>query len=64
MQTPFGRRAYGAHRAMTPAVKAHNVAASIRAHGLDVNDAATWQRYGLGANVAQQALVRQALAGK
>jgi hypothetical protein len=49
---------------MTPAVKARNVAASIRAHGYDVNDAATWQRYGLGANVAQQALVRRALAGK
>jgi hypothetical protein len=49
---------------MTPAAKARNVAASIREHGYDVNDAATWQRYGLGANVAQQTLVRQALAGK
>jgi hypothetical protein len=49
---------------MPTAVKARNVAASIREHGYDVNDAATWQKYGLGANVAQQALVRQALAGK
>jgi hypothetical protein len=60
----YGRKAYGAHRTMPPAVKARNVAQSIREHGYDVNDAATWMRYGLEANVAQQALVRQALAGK
>jgi len=64
MATPFGRRAYGSHRTMTPAAKARNVAASIRAHGYDVNDPATFARYGLAANVAQQAWVRQALAGK
>src|SRR5262245_13646941 len=58
----YGRKAYGSHRTMSPEVKARNVAESIVAHGYDVNDAATWQRYGIGANVAQQALVRQALA--
>jgi hypothetical protein len=57
----YDRKAYGAHRTMTPAVKARNVAASIRAHGYDVNDAAMWERYGIGANAAQQALVRRAL---
>jgi hypothetical protein len=60
----YGRKAYGAHRTMTPEYKARNVAMSIHEHGLDVNDAATWLRYGLGNNAAQQALVRQALAGK
>jgi hypothetical protein len=48
---------------MSPAVKARNVAASIRAHGYDMHDDATWIKYGLETNVAQQALVRQALAG-
>jgi hypothetical protein len=49
---------------MTPVVKARNVAQSIREHGYDIDDAGTWERYGLGNNVTQQALVRQALAGK
>ena len=55
------RKAYGAHRPMSPAVKAPNVAASIRTHGLDITDVATWQRYGLATNPAQQALVLAAL---
>jgi len=60
----YGRRAYGAHRTMTAAQKARNVAASIVAHNLNVEDVTTWQRYGLQDNAAQQALVRQILAGK
>ena len=56
------RKAYGAHRPMSPAVKARNVAASIRAHGYDVADLTTWQRYGLQTNPAQQALVLAVLA--
>jgi hypothetical protein len=58
----YGRRAFGHQRTMAPAAKARNVAASIRAHGLDVDAPATWGRYGLSTNTAQQALVRQALA--
>jgi hypothetical protein len=46
---------------MPPAVKARNVAVSIRAHGYDIADITTWQRYGLQANPAQQALVLAAL---
>jgi hypothetical protein len=49
---------------MTPAYKARNVAQSIRDHGYDPKDAGTWDKYGLGANMAQQMLVLQALAGK
>jgi hypothetical protein len=49
---------------MTPEYKARNVTASIREHGYDVNDAATWLTYGRQGNLEQQALVRQALAGK
>jgi hypothetical protein len=49
---------------MTPAVKARNVAASIVAHGYDVNDVSTWVKYGLADNTAQQQLVLKALAGK
>jgi hypothetical protein len=48
---------------MSPAVKARNVAASIKAHGYDLDDGTVWQKYGLADNVAQQLLVRQALAG-
>ena len=58
----YGRRAYGSQRTMSPTVKARNVAASIREHGYDVDDAAIWTKYGLADNEAQQALVRQALA--
>ena len=60
----YGRKAYGSHRTMTPAYKARNVAQSIRDHGYDPKDAGTWDKYGLGANMAQQMLVLQALAGK
>ena len=59
-----GRKAYGAHRSMTPETKARNVAQSIMAHGYDVDDAQTWAKYGLSENAAQQVLVRQILAGK
>ncbi len=55
------RRAYGAHRPTTPQQRAQYVAESITAHGLCVEDVATWQRYGLDGNVAQQALVLAAL---
>jgi hypothetical protein len=48
---------------MTPAVKARNVAASIVAHGYNVDDAGLWEKYGIGKNAAQQQLVRAALAG-
>jgi hypothetical protein len=48
---------------MSPRVKARNVAASIREHGFDVAAPATWGKYGLADNAAQQALVMQALAG-
>jgi hypothetical protein len=57
----YGRRAYGAHRVMSPAAKARNVAASIQAHGYDVEAVGTWQKYGLAENAQQQALVRRAL---
>jgi hypothetical protein len=63
-QMRYGRRAFGSHRVMTPAVRARNVAMSIHERGLDVNDAATWDRYGLTGNVAQQEMVRLALAGR
>ena len=59
----YGRKAYGSHRHMTPAVKARNVAASIVAHGYNVDDAGLWEKYGIGKNEAQQQLVRAALAG-
>jgi hypothetical protein len=55
------RKAYGAHRPMSPAVKAANVARSIREHGLDIASVETWKRYGLETNVEQMTLVRQAL---
>lgn len=43
----MARKAYGAQRTMSPAVKARNVAESIITHHLPINDA-TWERYGLG----------------
>ena len=58
---PHHRKAYGAHRPMSSAVKAANVARSILAHGLDMASVATWQRYGLERNVEQMTLVRQAV---
>ena len=55
------RRAYGSHRAMSPAVKAANVARSIAQRRTE-GRAWTWADYGLQANPAQQALVLAALA--
>lgn len=54
------RKAFGPQRPMSPTVKARNVAESIRAHGLMLTPA-TWARYGLEHNQAQQGLVRDAL---
>ena len=54
------RRAYGAHRPMSPTVKAANVARSIAQRRIE-NRAWTWAEYGLEANQAQQALVLAAL---
>ncbi len=51
------RRAYEAHRQTTPQQRAQYVAESITAHGLCLDDVATWQRYGLDGHVAQQQLV-------
>lgn len=56
----MSRNAFGHQRPMSPTVKARNVAASIREHGLKLTQE-TWQRYGLEDNPAQQALVRVAL---
>jgi len=57
---PHPRRAYGAHRPMTPTVKARNVAASIRTREQE-GRLWSWSTYGLQANQAQQALVLAAL---
>jgi hypothetical protein len=54
------RKAYGAHRPMSPAVKAANVARSI-AQRRSEGRPWTWAEYGLQANPAQQALVLAAL---
>ena len=54
------RRAYGAHRPMTPAVKARNVARGIAQRRTE-GRAWTWADYGLQANPAQRALVLAAL---
>ena len=55
------RRAYGAHRPTTPAQRAQYVAESITTHSLSLDERATWQRYGLDGNLAQQQRVRAAL---
>jgi hypothetical protein len=55
------RRAYGAHRQTTPQQRAQYGAESITTHGLSLDDGATWQRYGLDGNLAQQQRVRAAL---
>jgi hypothetical protein len=55
------RKAYGAHRSMSPAVKAANVARSIAQRRTE-GRAWTWAEYGLQTNPAQQALVLAALA--
>ena len=54
------RKAYGAHRPMSPAVKAANVARSI---ALRESEGRPWTfaDYGIEANPAQQALVLAAL---
>jgi hypothetical protein len=54
------RKAYGAHRPMSPAVKAANVARSIAQRRREGRPW-TWAEYGLQANPAQQALVLAAL---
>lgn len=54
------RKAFGPQRTMSPAIKARNVAASIKEHGLALSQE-TWRRYGLENNHAQQQLVRNAL---
>ena len=50
------RRAYGAHRTMSPAVKARNVAASIAAREQE-NQPWRCEDYGLTADSAQAVLV-------
>jgi hypothetical protein len=54
------RKAYGAHRPMSPAVKAAHVARSIAQRRIEGRPW-TWAEYGLQANPAQQALVLAAL---
>ena len=58
---PHHRKAYGAHRPMSPAVKAANVARSI-AQRRSEGRPWTWAEYGVQASPAQQALVLAALA--
>jgi hypothetical protein len=57
----FGRRAYGAHRTMTPQTKARNVAASIRQREAE-GRAWTFTDYGVTPDSAQAQLVLAALA--
>jgi hypothetical protein len=52
----FGRKAYGAHRTMSPTTKAKNVAASIRQREAE-GRTWTWTDYGLTEGSAQAALV-------
>ena len=54
-------KAYGAHRPMSPAAKARNVAASIRTREQE-GRVWSWAEYGLQANPAQQVLVLAVLA--
>ena len=58
---PHHRKAYGSHRPLSPAVKAANVARSIRAREQEAKTW-SWAEYGLQANPAQQARVLAALA--
>ena len=55
------RKAFGPQRTMSPAVRARNVAESIQKHGLDIDDPATWGRYGVVEESDQGRLVLQAL---
>ena len=50
------------NRAISPDVKAANVARSIVDNGLSTLDEATWARYGLAENPAQRLLVLSVLA--
>ena len=59
---PHHRKAYGAHRPMSAAVKAANVARSI-AQRRSEGRSWTWVEYGLQANPTQQAFVLAALEG-
>lgn len=56
----LGRKAYGAHRAMSPAVKARNVAQSIRTRE---QEGRPWSfaDYGLEGNASQIRLVLEVL---
>ena len=54
------RKAYGAHRTMSPTVKAANIARSIAQRRTEGRPW-TWAEYGLEATPAQQALVLAAL---
>jgi hypothetical protein len=53
------RRAYGAHRRRTPERLARDIAHSIALREAEGRPW-TWQEYGLAANAAMQALVREA----
>ena len=55
------RKAFGPQRTMSPAVRARNVAESVQKHGLDIDDPATWSRYGIVEESDQGHLVIQAL---
>ena len=55
------RKAFGPQRTMSPAVRARNVAESMHKHGLDIDDPATWRRYGIVEESEQGQLVIQAL---
>lgn len=57
---PHHRRAYGAHRPMSPAQKARNVARSIAQRERE-HRPWTFAEYGIEANPDQQALVLAAL---
>ena len=61
--SPFGRKAYGSHRAMTPAQKARNVAASIRQR---IHEGRSWtlSDYGLVDGSEQATLVLALLASE
>lgn len=41
------RRAFGHQRPTTPAQRARYIAESMQAHGLDIEAADTWSRYGI-----------------
>ena len=59
--TSHHRKAYGAQRRTTPVFKARNVAESMQKHGVDIDDPATWSRYGIAEDSEQGRLVIKAL---